>query len=127
MHKAWPIAVIVLAAALCGAPRDASAQDEQPRAGATDAQPESGKSDREPPAAADSKQDEDSPEIACVRELAASEEAFQSKLDAKALSEADAEKLIQLLDDADAACGEGDVRGAREKLETVNETVAKAK
>ena len=33
----------------------------------------------------------------------------------------------QLLDDADAACGEGDVRGAREKLETVNETVAKAK
>ena len=83
--------------------------------------------DREQPAAADSKQDEDSPEIACVRELAASEEAFQSKLDAKALSEADAEKLIQLLDDADAACGEGDVRGAREKLETVNETVAKAK
>jgi hypothetical protein len=129
VHKAWPIAVIVLAAALCGAPRDASAQDEQPRAGATDAhaQPESGKSDREPPAEADSKQDEDSPEIACIRELAASEEAFQSKLDAKALSEADAEKLIQLLDDADAACGEGDVRGAREKLETVNETVAKAK
>jgi hypothetical protein len=125
VHKAWPIAVIVLAAALCGAPRDASAQDEQPRAGGSDAQPESGKSDREPPAEADSKQD--SPEIACIRELAASEEAFQSKLDAKALSEADAEKLIQLLDDADAACGEGDVRGAREKLETVNETVAKAK
>ena len=124
MHRALPIAAIVLATALCGAPREASAQDEQPQAGATEAQPESGKSDREQPAAADSKQEEDSPEIVCVRELATSEEAFQS---AKGLNEADAEKLSQLLDDADAACSEGDVRNAREKLETVNETVAKAK
>ena len=127
MHRALPIAVIVLAAALCGAPPEVSAQDDQPQAAASEAQSESGKSDREQPAAADSKQDEDSPEIACVRELAASEEAFQSKLDAKALNETDAEKLTQLLDDADAACSEGDVRNAREKLETVNETVAKAK
>jgi hypothetical protein len=127
VHKALPIAAIVLSAALCDAPRHASAQGDQPQAGGTEAQPESGKSDREQPAAADSKQDEDSPEIACVRELATSEEAFQSKLDAKALNEADAEKLSQLLDDADAACSEGDVRNAREKLETVNETVAKAK
>lgn len=126
MRKALPIAATVLAAAICVAPRDAFTQDEQPQAGATEAQPESGKSDREPPAEAD-KQDEDSPEIACVRELAASEAAFQSKLDAKALSETDSEKLIQLLDDADAACSEGDVREARQKLETVNETVAKAK
>jgi hypothetical protein len=127
VHKALPIAAIVLAAALWGPPRDASAQDDQPQAGAAEAQPKSGKSDREQPAEADSKQNDDSTEIACVRELAASEKAFQSKLDAKSLNEADAEKLTQLLDDADAACSEGDVRNAREKLETVNETVAKAK
>jgi hypothetical protein len=127
VHRALPIAAIVLAAALCGAPPEVSAQGDQPQPGASEAQPESGKSDREQPAAADSKQDEDPPEIACVRELAASEEAFQSKLDAKALNETDAEKLTQLLDDADAACSEGDVRNAREKLETINETVAKAK
>jgi len=79
------------------------------------------------PADAGNKQEEDSPDAACIRELAASEQAFQDKIEAKALSEADAEKLTQLLDDADAACSEGDVREARQKLETVNETVAKAK
>ncbi len=132
MRKALPIAAIVLAVAPCATRHYALAQDEQHPSGATDQQStDSGKSDRASSPEgdnpeADDKQ-EDTPETACVRELAAAEEAFQSKLDAKALSEADAEKLIQLLDDADAGCTEGDVRGAREKLETVNATVAKAK
>ncbi|HET7446588.1 MAG TPA: hypothetical protein VFJ49_01485, partial [Methyloceanibacter sp.] len=78
------------------------------------------------PDSSPSNQAED-PTTACVQELAASEEAFQSKLDAKALSEADAEKLNQLLDDADAFCTGGDVKGARQTLATVNDMVAKAK
>jgi hypothetical protein len=132
VRKALHIAAVVLAVALCGTRHYALAQDEQPPSGATEQQAtDSGKSDRafspeRDNPEADDKQ-EDTPETACVRELATAEEAFQSKLDLKALSEADAEKLIQLLDDADAACTEGDVRGAREKLETVNATVAKAK
>src|SRR5262245_52310962 len=106
MRNALPIAAILLAAALCS-PHRASAQDAQSQAPQST---ESSKADRAVPA--------DSPDAACIRELAASEEAFQTKLDAKALSEADAEKLTQLLDEADAACSEGDVREARQKLET---------
>src|ERR1041384_6904365 len=135
VRNALPIAAIALAAALCCSPHRALAQDAQSQSGVT--QPQSGvtqpqstegsKEDRAVPADAGNKQEEDSPDAACIRELAASEQAFQDKLEAKALSEADAEKLTQLLDDADAACSEGDVREARQKLETVNETVAKAK
>jgi hypothetical protein len=123
-HNTLPIAAIVLAAALCCSPHRASAQDAQSQAPQST---ESSKADRAVPADSGNKQEEDSPDAACIRELAASEQAFQAKLDAKALSEADAEKLTQLLDDADAACSEGDVREARQKLETVNQTVAKAK
>ena len=108
MRKALPIAAIVIGAALCGACHEASAQDDQSQSAATDVQTED-------------------PAIACVQELAAAEVAFQSKLDARALSEADAEKLNQLLDDADALCSGGDMKQARETLRTVNETVAKAK
>jgi len=121
--NALPIAAIVLAAALCCSPHRASAQDAQSQEPQST---ESSKGDRAVPAAGDDKQ-EDTPDAACIRELAASEQAFQDKLETKTLSEADAEKLAQLLDDADAACSEGDVREARQKLETVNQTVAKAK
>ena len=130
MRNALPIAPIVMALALCATRHYASAQDEQPRSGATELQSTEGeKSDRASSAATDSSasnQAED-PATACVQELAAAEEAFQSKLDAKALSEADAEKLNQLLDDADAFCTGGDVKGARQALATVNDMVAKAK
>lgn len=131
MRNASPIAAIVMALALCVAGRDnALAQDAQPQPSATELQAtESAKSDRAATGELDSSpsnQAED-PTTTCVRELAASEEAFQSKLDAKALSEADAEKLNQLLDDADAFCTGGDVKGARQTLATVNDMVAKAK
>jgi hypothetical protein len=128
VRNSLPIAAIALAAALCCSPHRALAQDAQSQSGVTQPQStESSKEDRAVPADAGNKQEEDSPDAACIRELAASEQAFQDKIEAKALSEADAEKLTQLLDDADAACSEGDVREARQKLETVNETVAKAK
>jgi hypothetical protein len=131
VRNALPIAAIVMALALCVAGRhNALAQDAQPQPSATELQAtESAKSDRAATGELDSSpsnQAED-PTTTCVQELAASEEAFQSKLDAKALSEADAEKLNQLLDDADAFCTGGDVKGARQTLATVNDMVAKAK
>jgi hypothetical protein len=131
VRNALPIAAIVMALALCVDGRDnALAQDAQPQPSATELQAtESAKSDRAATGELDSSpsnQAED-PTTTCVQELAASEEAFQSKLDAKALSEADAEKLNQLLDDADAFCTGGDVKGARQTLATVNDMVAKAK
>ena len=131
MRNALPIAAIVMALALCVAGRDnALAQDAQPQPSATELQAtESAKSDRAATGELDSSpsnQAED-PTTTCVQELVASEEAFQSKLDAKALSEADAEKLNQLLDDADAFCTGGDVKGARQTLATVNDMIAKAK
>jgi len=131
VRNALPIAAIILMAlALCAPRHYALAQDEQPQPDATELQStESGKSDRASPSEPDSSasnQAED-PATACVRELAAAEEAFQSKLDAKALGEADADKLNQLLDDADEFCTGGDVKGARQTLAAVNDLVAKIK
>ena len=130
MRNVLPIVAIVMALAVCGTHHYALAQDEQPQSGATELQStESGKSDRASPSEPDSSasnQAED-PATACVQELAAAEEAFQSRLDARALSEADAENLNQLLDDADASCTGGDVKEARQTLATVNDMVAKAK
>jgi hypothetical protein len=130
VRNVLPIVAIGMALAVCATHHYALAQDEQPQSGATELQStESGKSDRASPSEPDSSasnQAED-PATACVQELAAAEEAFQSRLDARALSEADAEKLNQLLDDADASCTGGDVKEARQTLATVNDMVAKAK
>jgi hypothetical protein len=130
VRYALPIAAILMGLALGATRHYALAQDEQSQSGATELQStESGKSDRASPSEPDgsaSNQAED-PATACVQELAAAEEAFQSKLDAKALSEADADKVNQLLDDADASCTGGDVKEARQTLATVNNMVTKAK
>ena len=130
MRNALPIVAIVMALAVCATHHYVLAQDEQPQSGATELQStESDKSDRASPGESDSSASNraEDPATACVQELAAAEEAFQSKLDARALSEADAEKLNQLLDDADASCTGGDVKEARQTLATVNDMVAKAK
>ena len=130
MRNALPIVAIVMVLAVCATRHYVLAQDEQPQSGATELQStESDKSDRASPGEPDSSASNraEDPATACVQELAAAEEAFQSKLDARALSEAVAEKLNQLLDDADASCTGGDVKEARQTLATVNDMVAKAK
>jgi precorrin-6B methylase 2 len=63
----------------------------------------------------------------CTEQLTAAEEAVQNKIDANALSEADAEKVNELLDEADALCTEGNFKDASATLATVNSMVAKAK
>jgi hypothetical protein len=72
-------------------------------------------------------QDEEPADNACSDQVAAADEAVQSKVDANALSEADAEKANQLLDQADAFCTEGNLKDARATLDTVNGLVATAK
>ena len=71
--------------------------------------------------------DEEPADNACSDQVAAADEAVQSKIDANALSEADAEKVNQLLDQADALCTEGKFQDATATLETVNSMVNKAK
>jgi hypothetical protein len=72
-------------------------------------------------------QDEEPADNPCSDQVAAADEAVQSKIDANALSEADAEKVNQLLDQADALCTEGKFQDASATLETVNSMVNKAK
>jgi hypothetical protein len=72
-------------------------------------------------------QDEEPADNACSDQVAAADEAVQSKVDANALSEADAEKANQLLDQADAFCTEGKFQDASATLETVNTMVNNAK
>ena len=61
----------------------------------------------------------------CTQQLAAAEEAVQNKIDANTLSEADTEKVNELLDQADAQCTEGDLAKATETLAAVNKIVGK--
>jgi ABC-type sugar transport system substrate-binding protein len=61
----------------------------------------------------------------CAQQLAAAEEAVQNKIDANALSEADTEKVNELLDQADAQCTEGNLAEATATLATVNKMVGK--
>jgi hypothetical protein len=63
----------------------------------------------------------------CTEQLTAAEEAVQNKIDANALSDADAEKVNELLDEADAQCTEGNFKDASATLATVNGMVAKTK
>ncbi|HVQ10655.1 MAG TPA: hypothetical protein VMS19_01975 [Methyloceanibacter sp.] len=61
----------------------------------------------------------------CTQQLAAAEEAVQNKIDAQSLSEADTEKVNELLDQADAQCTEGNLAEATATLATVNKMVGK--
>ena len=61
----------------------------------------------------------------CTQQLAAAEEAVQNKIDANALNEADAEKVNELLDQADALCTEGNFKDASAALAQVNGMVGK--
>lgn len=59
----------------------------------------------------------------CTAQLTAAEEKVHDKIEANALSEADAEKVNQLLDEADALCTEGKLEEASATLATVNKMV----
>ena len=63
---------------------------------------------------------------ACSQALAATEESVRDKLESGTLSEADTEKVNELLDQADAQCTEGDMEGATTTLDQVKSMVAKA-
>jgi hypothetical protein len=64
---------------------------------------------------------------ACSQALAATEESVRDKLESGSMSEADTEKVNELLDQADAQCTEGDMDGATATLDQVKTMVAKAK
>ena len=61
----------------------------------------------------------------CTQQLTVAEEAVQNKIDANALSDADADKVNELLDEADALCTEGKFAEASATLATVNKMVGK--
>ncbi len=61
----------------------------------------------------------------CTRQLAATEEAVQNKVEASTISEEDTEKVNELLDQADAQCTEGNLAEATQTLAKVNGIVAK--
>jgi hypothetical protein len=69
--------------------------------------------------------DEEPADNACSDQVAATDEAVQSKVDSNALSEADAEKVNQLLDQADALCTEGKFQDASATLATINGMITK--
>jgi hypothetical protein len=64
--------------------------------------------------------DEEPTDTACSDQVTAADEAIQSKIDANALSEDEADKLNRLLDEADALCTQGKFQEASAKLATVN-------
>ncbi len=70
-------------------------------------------------------QDEQAVDNECTQQLTAAEEAVQNKIDANALSEADADKVNELLDTADALCTEGKFPEASATLDTINKMVTK--
>jgi soluble cytochrome b562 len=61
----------------------------------------------------------------CTRQLSAAEEAVQNKIDANALNDDEAEKVNQLLDQADALCTEGNFKDASAALAQVNDLIGK--
>ena len=61
----------------------------------------------------------------CTAQLTAAEEAVHDKIEANALSEADAEKVNELLDEADALCTEGKFEEASATLANVNKMIGK--
>jgi hypothetical protein len=51
----------------------------------------------------------------------------QNKIEANKLSDADTDKVNELLDEADALCTQGDLAGANKTLGIVDAMLAKAK
>ena len=70
-------------------------------------------------------QDEPPVDNECTQKLTATEEAVQNKIDANALSYDEAEKVNQMLDEADALCTEGKFPEASATLDTIDKMVAK--
>lgn len=62
---------------------------------------------------------DESPENDCVYQLMKAEALVYGKIESKALSEAEAEEVTEMLDEADAACTEGNFDDARATLKTV--------
>ena len=62
----------------------------------------------------------------CTAQLTAVEETVHDKIESNALSEADADKVNELLDEADALCTEGKFTEASATLATVTKMVGKA-
>ena len=69
--------------------------------------------------------DEEPVDNECTQQLTATEEAVQNKIDANALSDTDADKVNELLDEADALCTEGKFAEASATLATVSKMVGK--
>ncbi|MGA8691745.1 MAG: hypothetical protein ACLQF1_16565 [Methyloceanibacter sp.] len=63
----------------------------------------------------------------CTQQLAAAEEAVESKQEAKPMSDEDFAKVNELLDQADAQCTEGNLKDATATLATVSSMISKAK
>jgi hypothetical protein len=135
LHKTSPIIAIVLGVTLCSVGHshagDAKVAQQTESQSGSEA-PAPAKGDEPNLAAGESAKEgsehgDDSADSECTGQLAAAEEAFQNKIDANAWSEADAEKVNQLLDEADAFCTEGNLKDARVTLDTVNGMLAKAK
>jgi hypothetical protein len=72
-------------------------------------------------------QEEEGEGDACSQQLAATEESVRDKLESNTMSEADTEKVNELLDQADAQCTEGDMDASTQTLTQVKSLVAKAK
>jgi hypothetical protein len=81
-----------------------------------------GAEDGAAPAAAGAEEEGD----ACSQALASTEESVRDKLEAGSMSDADTEKVNELLDQADAQCTEGDMEGATATLDQVKQMVGKA-
>jgi hypothetical protein len=61
----------------------------------------------------------------CNQQLSKVEELVDSKIEANALSDADVEKIDELLDEADSLCDEGKYKEASDTLATVTGMVSK--
>lgn len=59
----------------------------------------------------------------CTQQLTAAEEKVHDKIEANALSEADAEKVNEMLDEADALCTEGKFTEASATLANISKMV----
>ena len=70
--------------------------------------------------------DDKAGDLQCIQQLIQAEALFYAKIEAKALSEAKAEEISKLLDEADALCTEGKYEKAGATLATANEMSSKA-
>jgi hypothetical protein len=69
--------------------------------------------------------DEEAVDNECTQQLTTTEETVHDRIESNALSEADADKVNELLDQADALCTEGKFTEASATLATVNKLVGK--